>query len=106
MLEPIRTTRVIGILFLLQGWVFLLFWKILGLIITVGVGRYSNFTGKMAKAFFSQDKVLMQLLQTGANYLPILLALGLIVSACGILMLAFPKQTVQILIALRIFKRI
>jgi hypothetical protein len=96
---------VIGVLVLLQGMAFLLFWKVFGLVIAVGIGRYSNFSGKMAKAFFSQDKTLMQLLQVGTNYLPILLALGSIISACGILMLAFPKQTVQILIALRVFKR-
>jgi hypothetical protein len=104
-LEPIRTARVIGALVLLQGMVFLLFWKIFGWAIAVGIGRYSNFSGKMAKAFFSQDKALIQLLQTGSSYLPILLVLGSIVSVCGILMLAFPKQTVQILIALRVFKR-
>jgi hypothetical protein len=105
MLEPIRTTRVIGVLVHLQGMVFLLFWKIFGWAITVGLGRYSNFSGKMAKAFFSQDRALLQLLQTGTNYLPLLLALGSIISVCGILMLAFPKQTMQILIAFRIFKR-
>jgi hypothetical protein len=104
-LEPIRTARVIGVLVLLQGMIFLLFWKIFGWAIAVGIERYSNLSGKMAKAFFSQDKTLMQLLQTGTNYLPILLVLGSIISACGILMLAFPKQTVRILITLRVFKR-
>ncbi len=105
MLEPIRTVRVIGSLVLLQGMVFLSLWKILGWAVAIGIGRYSSFSGKMAKSFFSQDKALVQLLQTGTSYLPILLALGITISVCGILMLAFPKQATQILIALRILKR-
>jgi len=105
MLEPIRAVRVMGSLVLLQGIVFLSLWKILGWAIAVGIGRYSSFSGKMAKSFFSQDRALAQLLQTGTDYLPILLTLGIIISACGILMLAFPKQATQILIALRILKR-
>jgi hypothetical protein len=104
MLEPIRTARVIGSLVFLQGIVFLSLWKILGWAVAVGIGRYSSFSGKMAKSFFSQDKALVQLLQTGTSYLPVLLALGITISVCGILMLAFPKQTTQILIALRILK--
>ena len=105
MLEPIRTVRVIGSLVFLQGIVFISFWKILGWAIAIGTGRYSSFSGKMAKSFFSQDRALVQLLQTGTSYLPILLTLGIIVSVCGILMLAFPKQATQILIALRILKK-
>jgi len=77
----------------------------MGWAIAIGTGRYSSFSGKMAKSFFSQDRALVQLLQTGTNYLPILLTLGIIISVCGILMLAFPKQTTQILIALRILKK-
>jgi len=105
MLDSIRTSRVIGILILVQGMVFLSFWKIIGWAITIGTQRYSSFSGKMAKSFFSQDRTLIQLLQTGSNYLSILLILGIIVSICGILTLAFPKQAVQILIALRILKQ-
>ncbi|GBU24524.1 hypothetical protein R83H12_01157 [Fibrobacteria bacterium R8-3-H12] len=105
MLDPIRTARIIGILVFLQGVVFLSFWKIMGWAIAVGTQRYSSFTGKMAKSFFSQDKALVQLLQTGTNYLPMLLALGIIASVCGILMLVFPKQAAQILVALRVLKR-
>jgi len=104
MLDPIRTARVIGILVFLQGAVFLLFRKIMGWAISVGIERYSSFTGKMAKSLFSQDKALVQLLQTCSNYLPILLAVGIITAACGILMIAFPKQTVKILITLRVLK--
>lgn len=94
-----------GSLVLLQGIVFLSLWKILGWAVAIGIGRYSSFSGKMAKSFFSQDKALLQLLQTGMGYLPMLLALGITVSVCGILMLAFPKQATQVLIALRILKR-
>jgi len=105
MLDSTRTSRVIGTLILLQGIVFLSFWKILGWAITIATHRYSSFSGKMAKSFFSQDKALMHLLQTGSNYLSVLLILGIIVSICGILILAFPKQATQILLALRILKR-
>jgi len=105
MLDPTRTSRVIGTLVFIQGIVFLSFWKILGLAIAIGTQRYSSFSGKMAKSFFSQDRTLMQLLQTSSNFLPILLILGIIISICGILIIAFPKQATQILIALRILKR-
>jgi len=105
MLDPTRTSRVIGTLILIQGAVLLSFWKILNWTITIGTQRYSSFSGKVAKSFFSQDRTLIQLLQTSSNYLSILLILGIIVSICGILILAFPKQATQILIALRILKR-
>jgi hypothetical protein len=59
----------------------------------------------MAKAFFSSDHSLLELLLTGTNYLPIPLALGITASVCGILIIAFPKQAVQVLVALRVLKR-
>jgi len=105
MLEPKRTARVIGILVFLQGLVFLSFWKFIGWAIAIGIERYSSFSGKMAKAFFSQDQALLQMLQAGTSYLPIPLAIGITASVCGILILAFPKQAVQILVALRVLKR-
>jgi len=105
MLEPKRTARVIGILVLLQGVVFLSFWKLANWALAIGIQRYSSFTGKMAKAFFSQDKTLLQMLQTGTTYLQILFTIGITASVCGILMIAFPKLAVQILIALRVLKR-
>jgi len=73
--------------------------------INVGMERYSNFTGKIAKSFFAQDRTLIDLLQTSSNYLPLLLALGSVACVCGILMIAFPKQATSILIALRVLKR-
>jgi len=105
MLDPIRTSRIIGILVTFQGMVLLSFWKIMGWAIAIGTQRYSSFSGKMAKSFFSQDRTLMELLQIGSNFLPVLFILGAMVSICGILILAFPKQAIQILIALRILKR-
>jgi len=105
MLEPKRTARVIGILVLLQGVVFLSFWKFTSWALAIGIQRYSSFTGKMAKYFFSSDHTLLQLMLTGTNYLPIPLALGITASVCGILIIAFPKLAVQILIALRVLKR-
>jgi hypothetical protein len=105
MLEPIRTARVLGSLVLLQGAFVLLFWKVMDVAIATGMARYASFSGKMAKKFFSQDKALIKLLQTGEAFLAPLLALGIIISILGILMIAFPKQTVQILIALKILRK-
>jgi len=105
MLDPTRTSRVIGTLILIQGAVFLTFWKILNLAVTIGTQRYSSFSGKVAKSFFSQDRTLIQLLQVGSNCLYIFLILGIIASICGILILTFPKQATQILLALKILKR-
>lgn len=105
MFEPVRTVRVLGGLVFVQGASILLFWKVLAKIVAVGAGRYANFSGKMAKAFFSQDRALAQLLQTGSSFLTPLFILGLLISLLGILMIAFPKQTAQILSALRILIR-
>jgi len=105
MLDPIRTARVIGILVFLQGAVFLLFQRIMAWAIAAGMERYSSFTGKMAKSFFAEDRTLINMLQTGANYLPIFLALGILISVCGILMIVFPQKTTQILISFRVLKR-
>ena len=84
MLEPIRTIRILAILVITQGAFILLFWKVLAAIIAVAEARYNNFTGKMAKTFFSQDKALIQLLQTGDTFLTPLLILGLLMSVLGI----------------------
>jgi hypothetical protein len=105
MLEPVRTARVLGSLVLIQGAFFLLFWKIFSITISIGAARYASFSGKMAKAFFFQDKALIKLLQTGEAFLTPLLVLGIAISLLGILIIAFPKQTVQILVALRVLKR-
>lgn len=104
MLEPIRTIRVLAILVITQGAFVLLFWKVLATVIAVAEARYNNFTGKMAKTFFSQDRALTQLLQTGDAFLAPLFILGLLISVLGIFMIAFPKQSLQILIALKILK--
>jgi len=105
MLEPKRTARVIGILVLLQGAVFLSFWKLASWALAIGIQRYSSFTGKMAKAFFSSDHSLLELMLKGTSYLSILFAIGITASVCGILIIAFPKLAVQVLVALRVLKR-
>jgi len=102
MLEPARIARVLGGLIFAQGFVLIAFWKIFGIVIATASVRYSNFSGRMAKAFFSQDKALINLLQTCEAFLTPLFISGLLVSFLGIIMIAFPKQTVQILIAFRI----
>ena len=66
--------------------------------------RYANFTGRMAKSFFAQDRVLADLLKTGSSFLAPLFILGIIITLLGILMILFPKKTVKILIFLRILR--
>jgi hypothetical protein len=105
MLEPIRAIRVIGSLVLSIGALLLLFWKIATFAIATGMSRYANFTGKMAKKFFSQDQALIGLLQTAESLTPWLLIAGISISCIGILVIAFPKQAVQIMCALRILRR-
>jgi ABC-type phosphate/phosphonate transport system permease subunit len=105
MLEPIRAIRVIGSLVLFIGAIFLLVWKIAAFAVSTGMSRYANFTGKLAKKFFSQDQSLVALLQTAETLIPWLLLAGILVSCIGILIIAFPKQAMQILCAMHILRR-
>ncbi|MDR0517337.1 MAG: hypothetical protein LBH25_09885 [Fibromonadaceae bacterium] len=105
MLEPIRTIRLIGSLVLFMGAVFLFFWKIAVLVISVGMSRYSNFSGKLAKKLFSQDQALIGLLQAGETFAPCLLFIGIFISCIGILIIAFPKQAMQIMCAFRVLRQ-
>ena len=104
MLDPKRTARVLGSLIIAQGAVLIAFWKVLAMIVAAATARYSNFTGKMAKSFFAQDRALAELLKTGSSFLTPLLILGIIIIILGILMLAFPQRTVRILAFLRILR--
>jgi len=104
MLDSKRTARVLGSLIIAQGAVLIVFWRILAMIIATATERYSNFTGKMAKSLFTQDRALAELLKTGSSFLTPLLVAGIIIIVLGILMLVFPKRTVQILTFLRILR--
>jgi hypothetical protein len=105
MLEPTRAVRVIGSLVFSIGALLLLFWKIATFAIATGMSRYANFSGKMARKFFSQDQALIGLLQSAETLTPWLLAVGILISCIGVLIIAFPKQAMQILCALHILRR-
>ena len=104
MLDSNRTARVLGSLVTAQGVVLVVFWRILAMIVATATARYANFTGRMAKNFFAQDRALAELLKTGKSFLTPLLILGIIMTLLGILMILFPKKTVKILIFLRILR--
>jgi uncharacterized membrane protein HdeD (DUF308 family) len=104
MLDPKRTARVLGSLIIVQGVVLIAFWRILAMIVATATARYSNFTGKMAKSFFAQDRALAELLKTGSSFLTPLLIAGIVIIVLGILMLVFPRKTVRILTFLRILR--
>jgi hypothetical protein len=104
MLDPKRTSRVLGSLIVVQGAVLIAFWRILAMVVATATARYSNFSGKMAKSFFAQDRALAELLKTGSSFLTPLLIIGIIVIILGILMLVFPQRTVRILTFLRILR--
>ncbi|MDR1829914.1 MAG: hypothetical protein LBQ76_04000 [Candidatus Fibromonas sp.] len=104
MLDSNRTARVLGSLVTAQGVVLVVFWRILAMIVATATARYANFTGRMAKNFFAQDRALAELLKTGKSFLTPLLILGIIITLLGVLMILFPKKTVKILIFLRILR--
>jgi len=104
MLDSNRTARVLGGLVVAQGIVLIVFWKVLAMVVATATARYANFTGRMAKSFFAQDRALAELLKTGNSFLTPLLILGIIITLLGILMILFPKKTVKVLIFLRILR--
>jgi len=104
MLDSNRTARVLGSLVAAQGVVLIVFWRILAVVVATATARYANFSGRMAKSFFAQDRALAELLKTGSSFLTPLLILGIIVTILGILMILFPKKAVKILVFLRILR--
>jgi len=63
MLDSNRTARVLGSLVATQGVVLIVFWKVLAMVVAAATARYANFTGRMAKSFFAQDRALAELLK-------------------------------------------
>lgn len=103
-LSPAPVARLLGSLLLLQGTTIVFFWKILDYALAVGLARYSSASGRLARAFFNTDRELAGLLQLGQQWLPLLLVLGIGAMLGGILSIAFPVQTAQILRAFRILR--
>jgi len=104
-LTPVPVARLLGGLLLLQGAVLVLFWKILDFALVVGMERYSSTTGRLAQSLFKSDRQLVELLQFGQDWVPCVLVLGIVAIVPGILTIAFPLQSVQLLHAVRLLRR-
>lgn len=118
-LKTSRSIRVMAILILLIGMIFMLFDRVLNALlglandtVAMALARYSNSTGQIALSLFSEDKKLLQtvndlnaLLPLGATAVTILFVVAIVVMVVGVLIFAFPKQVSHLLIALRILKR-
>ena len=117
-LAPVRTARLIASMFALVGMVFLLLERVLAAVlemargaVTLGLARYNNFTGRFAAQNFSEDKELLGLLKEAEGLLPmadVALVVLLVISVLLILVaaagLAFPRQMLHILVALKLLK--
>lgn len=103
-LLPVPVSRLLGLLVIFQGAVLVFFWKVLDFALATGMERYASNTGRLARMFFSDDRHLVELLQFGQDWVPCLLYLGLAVMVPGILAIAFPLQTAQLLKAIRILR--
>ena len=117
-LKPVRTVRVLASLIALMGMVFLLLQRVLAAVlvmasdgIKLGLARYNNFTGQFAAQNFAQDKQLLTLLKEVQGILPqaesaltVLLVVAIVLIVIALVGLALPKQTVHVLVALKILK--
>lgn len=117
-LTPARTGRAIASVIALLGMLMLLIQRVLSAVLVmakegVGLGltRYNNFTGRFAAQNFAEDKKLLHLLKDVQDLLPtaesaltVLLVFSIIFLAVALIGLAFPKQFVHILVALKILK--
>jgi len=101
---PLPFSQLLGLLVLLHGATIVFFWKVLDYAIATGMARYGSASGKLARTFFSDDRELVELLQFGQDTLPVLLFVGILIMVKGILAIAFPAQTEQILRAFRIVR--
>jgi hypothetical protein len=79
--------------------------------IHLALARYSNFTGRIASRNFAEDKQLLAmvkdvnaLLPTAETALTILLVIGILILLVAVVCIAFPKQAVHVLVALRLLK--
>lgn len=117
-LTPIRTARLVASLIALVGMIFVLVARVLAAVVTMAsdavhlaLARYSNFTGRFASRNFAEDKQLLgmlkdvqPLLPTADTALTILFVVGICILVVAALGLAFPRQFVHILVALKLLK--
>ena len=117
-LTPVRTVRLLSSLVALVGMVFLLLERVLSAVLSMakdgvalGLARYNNFTGQFAAQNFAQDKQLLNLLKEVQSMLPmaesaltVLLIVAIVFIVIALVGLALPKQTVHVLVALKLLK--
>lgn len=117
-LTPVRTGRLLSSLLALVGMVFLFIERALSAILVMaadavklGLARYNNFTGRFASQNFAEDKQLLTLLKEVQRILPsaetaltVFMVVSILFLVVAILGLAFPKQFVHILVALKLLK--
>ena len=117
-LTPVRTGRLLASQFALVGMVFLFIERALSAILVMaadavklGLARYNNFTGRFASQNFAEDKQLLGLLKEVQRILPtaetaltVFMVVSILFLVVAILGLAFPKQFVHILVALKLLK--
>ena len=117
-LTPIRTVRLIGAMIAIIGMIFVLVSRVLTAVLAIAtdaihlaLARYSNFTGRIAAKNFAEDKQLLamvkdvnSLLPTAETALTVILVIGILVLLVAVVCIAFPKQSVHVLVALRLLK--
>ena len=117
-LTAVRTGRLLASLMALVGMVFMFIERALSAILVMaadavklGLARYNNFTGRFAAQNFSEDKQLLTLLKDVQAILPpaetaltVFMVVSILFLVVAILGLAFPKQFVHILVALKLLK--
>ena len=117
-LTPIRTVRLVGAMIAIIGMILVLVSRVLSAVLVVAtdaihlaLARYSNFTGRIASRNFAEDKQLLamvkdvnSLLPTAETALTVILVVGILILLVAVVCIAFPKQSVHVLVALRLLK--
>ncbi len=117
-LTPIRTVRLVGAMIAIIDMIFVLVSRVLTAVLAIAtdaihlaLARYSNFTGRIASRNFAEDKQLLAmvkdvnaLLPTAETALTIILVIGILILLVAVVCIAFPKQAVHVLVAMRLLK--
>lgn len=117
-LTPIRTARLISAMIAIIGMILVFVSRLLMAVVMMAsnavhlaLARYSNFTGRFASRNFDEDKQLLAMLKdvepllpTADTVLTVVFILGIVVLLVALAGLAFPKQFVHILVALKLLK--
>jgi hypothetical protein len=91
-----------GVLVVAWGATFLLFWRLLATILEIASNRFAQASGRLAQKFFRGDRDLVALIQFGESWVWLVPTVGFTLVVVGVLMAAFPRQTEQVLRAVRV----